>query len=231
MVVTAELRIPVGDSSATANYRITGAGQLALDTAFRPANGTPEIPRIGHQARISNRTPMCKWFGRGPHENYVDRNSGAWTSLHEMMVPQMFHRYTDPQESGQRTGIRWFTLRNPLGGSGLKVDATGEGLLEMSLYPCSPEDITLAMHPTELPERDYFTLNIDHRQCGVGGTNSWGARALRPYRIFPGQTYQWSFLMTFEETPSLPQLRRPAVLPRELIEQLESQQNKPEGGE
>jgi beta-galactosidase len=228
VLITAELKIPVADSGATVTYRITGGGQLAVETSFRPSKDAPELPRIGYQARISNRTPMCKWHGRGPHENYVDRNTGAWTAVHELSVPEMFHRYTDPQESGQRTDIRWLSLRNPLGGSALKVDATGEHLLEMGLYPCSPEDISLAMHPTEIPEREFFTLNIDHRQAGVGGTNSWGARALPTYRLFPDKTYQWSFLMTFEETPALPQLRRPAVLPPELIEQLEAQQKEAE---
>jgi beta-galactosidase len=77
------------------------------------------------------------------------------------------------------------------------------------------------MHPTELPERDFHTLNLDHRQSGLGGTNSWGALALPQYRIPADKTYRWSFLLTLSETPAPPQRARPAALPRELLESLE----------
>jgi beta-galactosidase len=193
LLVTAEINIPANDSKATIRY----------------------------QCRIPNRAPLCKWHGLGPHENYTDRKAGAWTTIHEMNASSMFHYYTDPQESGNRSGIRWATLASPMGGSAIRVDATGESLLEFSLYPCAAEDITLAMHPGEIPQADFFTLNLSHRQSGVGGTDSWGALALPQYRIPANQAYSWSFLLTLNETPALPQRKRPAALPRELLESLE----------
>lgn len=202
VLVTAELNIAAKDSSATIKYRITGGGQIAVNTSFRPGKDLPDIPRIGFQTFISNRTPVCKWYGRGPHENYIDRNSGSWTTIHQQIAPMMFHSYVDPQESGNRTDIRWIDLSSPVGGSSLRVDATGEHLMEMSLYPFSPSDITLAMHPNELPERDFQTLNLDHRQSGLGGTDSWGALALAQYRIPPNRSYDWSFLLSFDEIPA-----------------------------
>ena len=81
------------------------------------------------------------------------------------------------------------------------MDATGTNLLELALYPCAATDITLAMHPSELPPCDFFTLNIDHRQAGLGGINSWGALALPKYHLSPNQTYAWSFRLTLAETP------------------------------
>ncbi len=203
VVVTAELRIPADNSAATIRYRFTGGGQIEVDTDFRPGKGLPEIPRIGYQCEIPTAAPLCEWFGRGPHENYIDRKSGAWTSIFKEMVPSLFHPYSDAQESGNRTEVRWLSLSNPAGG-GLRVDATGDHLLEMGLYPCAAEDITLAMHPTELPARDFYTLNIDHRNSGVAGTNSWGAVALPQYRIPAGKSYRWSFLLSFPETPMTP---------------------------
>jgi beta-galactosidase len=212
VVVVSEMSIPAGNSSATIRYRVTGAGELEIDTEFRPQPGQPEIPRIGYQCRIPTRTPVCRWHGRGPHENYVDRHTGSWTTIHEALVETMFHRYTDPQESGNRTGIRWAALTSPMGGSSLRFDATGEHMLEMSVYPCSPEDITLAMHPSELPRRDYYTLNIDHRHSGLGGSDSWGALALPQYRIPSNKNYRWSFRFNFAYTAA-PQ---PKALPRRL---------------
>ncbi len=213
VLVTAELAIPAGQSEAVLRYRITGGGQVSIDADFRPDKKMPDIPRIGFQGWIPARAPLCKWYGRGPHENYRDRNTGTWITVHEALVPMMFHRYVDPQESGNRTEIRWATLASPEGGSSLRIDA-GADLLEMALYPCSAEDITLAMHPSELPERDFLTLNIDHRQSGVGGSDSWGALALPQYRIPADRFYQWSFLLSFPETA--PQPQRPVPLPRQL---------------
>lgn len=217
VVVTAELKIPANDSSATVSYRFTGKGQIEISTEFRPGKKLPTIPRIGYQCEIPDRTPLMKWYGRGPHETYVDRKSGAWTTIHEGMVPTMFHRYIDPQESGNHTEIRWASLSNPMGGAAMRVDATGEDLLEISAYPCSAQDITLAMHPTELPRRDFQTLNIDHRQSGLGGTNSWGALALPPYQIQSDKAYHWSFLLTLTETPAAPSAPGPRrAIPREV---------------
>ena len=201
IVVSAELKIPANGSAATVRYRVTGGGQVEIDTELRPGKGLPDVPRIGFQCEIPSRTPVCKWFGLGPQENYLDRKGGAWTGVHEMLVPSMFHPYVDPQESGNRSEIRWSTLTSPQGGSGLRVDATGANLLEIGLYPCAAADITLAMHPSELSPGNFFTLNIDHRQAGLGGINSWGAVALPKYHLQPNKPYAWSFRLTLAETP------------------------------
>lgn len=206
ILITSELDIPANQSSATIRYRFTGSGQIAVDTEFRPSKGLPTIPRIGYQCEVSNRTSRLRWYGNGPHENYIDRKSGSWTTIHEGMIPLLFSPYIDPQESGNRTGIRWATLTSPAGGSGLRVDATGDSLLEMDFYPCSANDITLATHFPEIPQRDFYTVNIQHRQSGLGGTNSWGAIALPQYLLQSGESYQWSFLLSWGETPPPPAL-------------------------
>ena len=196
ILVTAELKIPANGSTATVRYRFTGNGQISIDTDFRPAKNLPDVPRIGYQCEIPTHAKRCEWFGRGPQENYVDRKSGTWTAIHDSTVPDMFYPYVDAQESGNRTEIRWATLTSPAGGGGLRIDATGESLLEMAVYPCAAEDITLAMHPAELQTRGFFTLNIDHRQSGLGGINSWGAIALPQYRLPANKAYRWAFMLT-----------------------------------
>jgi len=220
VLVTAELTIPANNSTATIRYRITGGGQIAIDTMFRPGKNLPSIPRIGFQCAIPNAAQNCRWFGLGPHENYIDRKTGAWTSIHQMPASLLFHRYNDPQESGNRGEVRWATLTSPLGGNGLRLDATGKHLLEFSIYPFPMRDIEMAANPVDLLEGDSLVLNIDHLHAGLGGTNSWGALALPKYRIPPNRDYEWSFLLTVFETPALPR-RMPATLPPELIEQLE----------
>lgn len=198
-LVVCKLQVPAGDSSATVHYRVTGAGQILIDTDFRAAGKQPMIPRIGYQCEIPNRTPVWKWFGKGPQENYIDRCSGAWTSVHEGLIPNLFYGYIDPQEAGNRTGIRWATLTGQTG-ENVRLDATGGSLLEMSLYPCAATDIALATHQSEIPDRDFFTLNIEHRQSGIGGINSWGATALPKYQLPTHKTYRWSFMLTFSQS-------------------------------
>ncbi|RYD41241.1 MAG: DUF4981 domain-containing protein, partial [Verrucomicrobiaceae bacterium] len=167
VLVTAEISVPAGKSSATVQYRFHGSGQISIATEFRPDKSMPAIPRIGFQAEIPERTQLWRWHGRGPHENYADRKSGAWTTIHEGAIAQLFSRYPDPQESGNRTEIRWATLASWQGGSNLRIDATGGHLLEMACYPCAARDIELAMHPSELPVREYVTVNLDHQQSGI----------------------------------------------------------------
>jgi beta-galactosidase len=204
VVVTAELKIAAGESTATVVYRISGDGRVRIDTDFRPGRGLPMIPRIGYQLRVPNRALMSKWYGRGPHENHIDRNRGAWTTIHEVPVANMFHRYTDPQETGNRTEVRWLELSSPAGGPRLRVDAAGESLLEMGIHPFASAELALAAHPAGLSRQDYLTLSLDHRHSGVGGTNSWGATALPKYQIKPNQAYRWSFLLSFDDAPAVP---------------------------
>ncbi len=215
--VTAELDIPAGNSTAVIRYRLTGSGQLFVDTDFHAAQGQSDLPRIGFQCAVPVSAAASKWWGRGPHENYIDRNSGAWTTVHEARTSTLFHRYTDPQESGNRTDVRWVSLSNPADGSELRVDAAGDSLLEFGVYPCAQADITLSRHGVDIPQADFFTLNLDHRQAGLGGTDSWGAMPLRQYLLPSGRTYHWSMALAFSEIPvpaSRPQL------PPELQERL-----------
>ncbi|MCX6875524.1 MAG: DUF4981 domain-containing protein [Verrucomicrobia bacterium] len=217
VLVAADLTIPAGQSTAALSYRITGAGQLAVECTFRPLGTLPLIPRIGMQAQLSPDCATWSWFGKGPQENYCDRNSGAWSTVHTGLVSSLFHRYVDPQESGNRTQIRWATFTNPMGGTGLRIDATGKHLLEVAAYPCLPEDIELARHPTDIPMTGTLTLNLDHRQMGLGGTNSWGELPLAPYRLEPTGVYQWSFILSTMQTPvtrPVPPRRLPTGFPK-----------------
>lgn len=208
VLITAELAIPAGKSTATVRYRITGGGQVAVDADVRPDPSLPKLPRVGMICGIPSSALSWTWYGKGPHENYEDRSRGAWTTVHSGMLPVLFHRYLDPQEAGNRTDVRWATFENPVGGTGLRIDATGDSLLELSAMPCLPEDLEFAKHPGDLPKSDVITVHLDHRQMGVGGTNSWGAEPLPTYQIPSNQARHWSFLITTSQTAPPPTVRQ-----------------------
>jgi beta-galactosidase len=196
-VVDSRLRIPAGESEASVQWRMHPSGRLSVAVEFSPKGQLPMIPRVGMQCALTAiAANTVTWFGKGPHESYVDRKSGAWTAVHSGVVPQLFHRYLDPQEAGNRTEVRWARIMPAFAMDGFRVDATGDSLLSISLYPASPDDIELARHPSDLRTRDRVFLNLDHLQMGLGGTNSWGEQPLDRYRIKPSGDYAWSFLIT-----------------------------------
>lgn len=172
-------------SDLNISYLISGGGQIKVRYDLLCGAGLPDIPRVGMQVKIDDDFDKLSWYGRGPHENYSDRNNGAPVGLYEISVSQDFYHYIEPQESSNRTGVRYFSLTNG-SGAGIRVD--GVEPLSVSAWPYSMEDIQKAQYISDLPERDFITLNVDHKQMGVGGDNSWSEEALphEPFRIKPG---------------------------------------------
>jgi beta-galactosidase len=129
------------------------------------------------------------WLGRGPHENYWDRHSGAPVGRYSGRVDQLIHDYVRPQENGNRTDVRWIALTDA-DGAGLL--AVGLPHLSVSAWPYTTQDLEAATHTNELPRRDTITLNLDYRQTGVGGDDGWGARPHAEYTLDP-KPYAYRF--------------------------------------
>ena len=149
------------------------------------------------QGGISSKMNQWTYFGLGPHQTYVDRKASGLTGVYSDAVEDSFYPYIDAQESGNRTSVRWAHVSSEAGGE-LRVDALGQSLLEVSLYPYAPDEIELARHDVDLTSGEQWWLNIDLQQMGLGGTNSWGHQPLPQYRLPGGQTYEYSFLLSYE---------------------------------
>jgi beta-galactosidase len=149
------------------------------------------------------------WFGRGPHENYWDRKTGAPVGVYEGKVIDQYHPYIRPQENGYKTDVRWVALTNS---EGIGILAVGEPYLSVSALPFLNEDFDegpdkAQRHTYHINRRDLVTLNLDYKQMGVGGDTSWGERA-RPhpeYTLYPNRVYSYSVRLypfnTDENTP------------------------------
>ena len=122
------------------------------------------------------------WFGRGPDENYRDRNTGTPVGRHTGPVTKLWHPYVTPCETANRTDIRWSEFTDAAG-RGLRVRATDGQHLEMAAYPFDQSDLENNSHPTDIPLRDHVTIQITHKQMGIGGENSWGAWPLKKYQL------------------------------------------------
>lgn len=195
--VRVDYDLPDVESKHQVEYIVLGNGDVILNNTFTPGKEElPDIPRIGMMMRIPKEFNQVKWYGRGPHENYQDRKTAAFVGVYEKKVTDLYYPYISPQENGNRTDTRWISFTNNEG-NGLM--ATGMPYLSWSALPYTIEDLTQesrgSKHAYELKERDFISVNLDYKQMGVGGDNSWGARPHEKYRLKP-QEYSYTFRLS-----------------------------------
>lgn len=173
-------------------YTISEAGVIKVDYYLSVKPGLPNIPKVGMQGGIARNYDQVEYFGRGPKENYIDKNFGADVGLYKMNIHEFMENYVVPQENGNRTDVRWMRLSDPKTKDGLLIVA--DSLLSMNAWPYTEENIQNAKHTNKLKDAGFITLNIDLVQMGVGGNDSWSdvAAPLEQYQI-KSKNYHYSF--------------------------------------
>lgn len=156
----------------------------------------PELPRFGMRMQIHSQFQQLSWYGRGPHENYWDRNSSAFVGLYESTISNQYFPYIRPQENGYKTDTRWLAVTDTTG-KGVMIIA--EDLLSFSALQYSQEDLDQGSkqnyrHTNDLIPNVFVSVHIDYKQTGVGGDNSWGARPHPEYTLEYGE-YAYSFII------------------------------------
>ena len=189
-------------------YRISGTGEMVVDHRVWIDPSLPYVPRVGVELSLPAGFENLAWYGRGPHENYVDRKSGAAMGRYQSTVDGQFTPYVYPSESGGKEDMRWLAL----------TDSNGAGLLVVGLDPLhfdalhySIRDLEAAHHPYALTRCNEVILHLDGRHMGVGGDNGWNAQVHDEYLIWPGK-YQYRFALR-----SMPAGSDPATLAREVL--------------
>ena len=189
--VTARYKLPVGEADYQVVYRLTRDGRIGIETAYTPGSGKPALlPRFGVTWAMPQAYDRVAWYGRGPHETYWDRQTGGEIAVYESTVDELVFPYVRAQDTGNRTDVRWMTLTNK---DGLGVRVEGTLPLSASAWPFTIADVEAAMHPYELPRRDFNTVFVDDRLHGVGGDNSWGALTHPQYTLPGDQPYRFGF--------------------------------------
>jgi beta-galactosidase/beta-glucuronidase len=192
------------------SYSIYASGDIILENWVECGKNLPPLPRIGLILTMPPGFENFSWFGRGPHENYIDRNAGAPLGLYHSPVDDQYVPYILPQENGNKTAVHWLTLTND---AGVGLLATGMPLMEASASHYSAADLYQATHTCYLVRRAETILNLDHKQSGLGGA-SCGPGTLPQYLIQPG-AFQFSFrLRPFNaDTDSPAELARSSPFP------------------
>jgi beta-galactosidase len=182
-----------GKAQQKISYTMASDGSLTVDVDFQASEGLPAIPRIGLQLGIPSDLKQVEYLGRGPQENYIDRNRSALIGRYKMPLEDLMTKYVYPQANGNRTGTHWTKFTNP-SGKGLMVSGQN---FQFSASPYTTENLEEAKMVCELEDAGYITLNLDHKQMGVGGFNSWSMKAAPSleYRI-PAGNYRYALTLT-----------------------------------
>lgn len=182
--------------AVNSTYRINGAGDIAVDLQYQPLQlSLPQLPRIGVTFRLVAGFDNIEWFGRGPHENYVDRWTSARIDHYSGKIIDQHFAYVRPQETGNKIDTRWMSLRAANGNGLLVAGSPVFGMSALKFYNEDFDNIAREQrHGADLLPKDITTINLDLKQMGVGGDTSWGATPHPQYMIEPN-VYQFSFYL------------------------------------
>ncbi len=188
-------------------YRIYKNGEIHVIADWIADKGAnvPELPRFGMMMTLDGSLDSFSWYGRGPGENYSDRNTASFMGVYDAKVADQYYPYIYPQESGNKTDVRWASLTDATG-FGIKV--TGTEPLNVSALDVTPRDLDSGINKHQMHNSDVIHstdnvyLNIDLAQRGLGGDNSWGAQPHSPYRL-KKKAYSYSYIIS----PIIPQKR------------------------
>lgn len=171
----------IPDVKSTMTYIVNGNGDLRIILDYKGAKDTPDMPKFGVDFKIPMNYSNIEWYGMGPKHNYIDKNTWAKLGIFNTTVDEDYVPYTNPQEYGNKTGVRWAQLTNDQG-EGLRIESVANPM-EFSAIHYSPFELETALHPYELPKPYAINVTVCERQMGVGGDDSWGAPVLEEYLV------------------------------------------------
>ncbi|GGF83662.1 beta-galactosidase [Paenibacillus albidus] len=192
--VVSQLAFPAAaGSQGTLDCRISPDGEIDVRFTLVPGAGLPELPEVGVSFGMAPEFSELNWYGKGPFENYWDRNGGAAIGAYKGSVAEQMVPYLRPQECGNKTGVRTAEVKNKEG-SGLQI--AGLPQVELSVLPYTPYELEECTHPHLLPVSQHTVVRVNAQQMGVGGNDSWGAYTLPEYTLYANQAYSLAFKLS-----------------------------------
>jgi len=197
VAITTVHNLAEGVAQLTTQYVVLASGQIEIATKLTPLKeNLPLLPRVGMHMQVTKAFQQLEWFGRGPLSSYSDRKTSMAVGIYQSQVAEQLHDYARPQESGNKSDVRWLTLKDTQG-NGLKISSAVP--LNVTAVPLNKFDLynleEAPRHSAAVPLSDSTTLRIDMLQMGVGGDNSWGAMPHDEFLI-PAKEYQFNFTLT-----------------------------------
>ncbi|TXE10363.1 DUF4981 domain-containing protein [Gelidibacter salicanalis] len=198
--------LPNNEANVQVHYTLKSDGSLNVDYSFSPNhNDLPNIPRIGMYMTLPKDFTDVVWFGKGETESYWDRKTGLKTGVYSGKIVDQFERYLRPQETGNKTDVRWVEVSSPQ----VTLKAAGKVWLNTSVWPFAMTEIDFnsddasasasglvpvtKKHGADIKIGETVQWNIDYLQMGVGGDTSWGRLVHPEYTVPANRSYEYSF--------------------------------------
>jgi len=197
-IVRAEYDMPATGGKLYLTYTINNNGSIKVNQklAADKSQKVSEMFRFGMQLRMPVSYNKLEFYGRGPIENYSDRNSSTLIGKYRQTVEEQFYPYVRPQETGNKTDLRWWKVLN-ISGNGLKFVADTPFSASALNYSIESLDDGIKKdqrHSSEIEKAKFTNVCIDKAQMGLGCVSSWGDLPLEKYRL-PYQDYEFSFII------------------------------------
>lgn len=182
------------------SYTITPTGKVIVKEDLQVPDNVQNLPqlfRFGMELQMPEQYDQIEYYGKGPHENYIDRNNSAMIGLYNQSVSEQYYPYIRPQESGNKTQVRYWKVVNQMG-QGLMFESNEP--MECQTLKYLTDDLDPAIekgqwHSGDLKERPFSSVHIAQRQMGVGCVNSWGAWPRQEYQM-PCQNRTFTFVIS-----------------------------------
>ena len=204
---TVSYKLPNNEASVTVVYLLNNNGSLKVDYFFTPnQKNLANIPRIGMFLTLPNSYTNVEWYGKGPEESYWDRKTGQKTGIYSGKIIDQFHRYSRPQETGNKTEVRWMEVSS----ENIKLKVSSSEYLNASVWPFPMKEIDFnsndagesasglvpvtKKHGADIEIGETLQWNIDFQQMGLGGDTSWGRLVHEEYSL-PSKEYAYSFVI------------------------------------
>ena len=188
--VVSTFDMPDVKATLTMTYTLTAEGEVIVRQQLATDKEAKIMPmfRYGMQLQMPKEFDAISYYGRGPVENYIDRNSSEFLGVYGGKVQDEYYPYVRPQESGNHTDVRWFRVMNAQGEglefySNAPMEASALKFLTEDLDDGPSKDKKIDRHSGDLIERPQTQVHIQKRQMGLGCVNSWGAWPRREYMV------------------------------------------------
>ena len=194
--------MPDQKATLTMTYTLTTEGKVIVRQQLKTTQGEKisDMFRFGVQLQMPKEYDAIRYYGRGPIENYCDRNSSEFIGYYENKVKDEYFPYVRPQESGNHTDVRWFSVVNSEGkglefASNAPMEASALNYLVEDLDDGMHKDKKWGHHSGDLVERPLTQVHLQQRQFGLGCVNSWGAWPRREY-CMPYKDYDFTLMIS-----------------------------------
>jgi beta-galactosidase len=201
--------LPGVNTSFVSNYIIYGNGVIHIENTLDETSYQGDIPRIGMRMQLPKNYKDLSYFGRGPWENYHDRNASSFIDLYTSKVKNQYVPYVRPQDNGYKTDVRWIALSNE-NQNGLLFVSDSKNLLSFSALHMENEDFdttsgldyensNMSKHTIDIKEKEMVQLNIDLGQRGLAGDDSWWSKPQEKYQYKGSEKRTYGFyIIPFE---------------------------------